>query len=51
MRRSVPWGDALKYFPALDEADQHHDHRDDEEDVDESAQRVGRHKSEGPEDQ
>lgn len=35
--------------PSLDEADENHDDRDDEKQVDESAKRVARHETEKPE--
>lgn len=38
-------------IPALNEANEHHDHRNDEQQVDESAKRVTRHETEKPQGQ
>jgi hypothetical protein len=40
----------LQNLPALDEADDHENHRDDEQDMNQAAERVGRDKADSPED-
>jgi hypothetical protein len=42
---------AGSYAAAIDQSDQYHDHRNDEQDVDEAAQGIGRHEAEQPQDQ